>query len=112
MWLGSLAGRVPLPLAVVEPKAFGRGLDGQGRRTSSRCKNQATCRSRSAHRVGWVATGRSGSPASAACRKAGFGLGVPRGSASLRSVAAQGVAVGVQRQPVQRGRAGSGGRCY
>jgi len=52
------------------------------------------------------------SSASAAFRKAGFGLGVPPLSPARRRCG-PGPAVGVWRQArSQRGRAGSGGRCY
>ena len=61
MYLGSIAGRAPRAVAAaVVPEAFGSRVGGQGHRASSRHENQATRRSRSAaHRIGWVATGRS-----------------------------------------------------
>jgi hypothetical protein len=102
--------------AVIVAKVFGPGLKGQGCRTSSRRENQAMCRSRSASSAsGWMATGRSPLLGVGGLPQGRVGLGVqsPNRARVPGSVAVQGLAVGVQRQArAQRGRAGSGGRCY
>jgi hypothetical protein len=91
-------------------------LEGQGRRTSSRRENQATRRSGPASTAsgGWRPGGHRSS-AWAACRQARFGQWRAVALAALACQPA--LRAGRRRRRAtagrpQRGRAGSGGRCY